>query len=236
MKVNRKPLIVLLLELFLFLPILSTTIYASSNNEEWETGYSVGKFFRSVQPDQISKIHYRVINGTVEKFNVVHEIGGLIYGNLIFQVDSSNDTILEIKVPRNHPYAIDSAGNVDPIFIAIENDSSELEYKLDSTDCFFLFSVPLNGSSKIELIWPYPSGLSKVDVPDYCIPQTVVEDVLVRKDGTISPLHQFRAGVAAEDVVCNEGFELLIRSDGKPFCVTPSTAEILDELWNKLNV
>ena len=235
MKINCKLVIVLLIGSFLFLPILSTTIYASSNNEEWETGYSVGKFFRSVQPDQISKIHYRVINGTVEKFNILHIFNDKkIFGNLVFQVDSNNDTILEIKVPRNHPYAIDSADMTEPIIIAIENDSIvELRYKLNSTGCFFLFSVPFNGSSKIEVVWPYPSGLSKVDVPDYCIPQTVVGDVPVRNDGTISPLHQFRAGVAGEDIVCNKGFELILRPDGKPYCLTPPTAKILDELWNR---
>jgi hypothetical protein len=221
----------------MFLPVFSTTTYASNSNEEWETGYSVGKYFRSVYPDQISKIHYRVINGTVEKFNVVHEIGGIIYGNFIFQVDINDNAILEIKVPRNHPYAtIDHVDITDPIILASENGSSdyvELEYDVDLTDCFFLISVPLNSSSKIEVIWTYPSGLSKINVPDYCIPETVVEDVPVRSDGTISPLHQFRAGVAAEDIVCNEGFGLIIRTDGKPYCVTPATAEILNELWNK---
>ena len=234
MKVNCKPVIVLLIGSFLFLSILSTTIYASSNNEEWETGYSVGKFFRSVQPDQISKIHYRVINGTVEKFNVWHVLERQMLGNLVFQVDSNNDTILEIKVPRNHPYATDSTGMIEPIILAIENDPAvELKYKTDVVDCFYVFSIPLNGSSEIEVVGAYPSGFFKVDVPDYCIPQTVVEDVPVRKDGTISPLHQFRAGVAGEDIVCNEGFELILRPDGKPYCVAPPTAKILDELWNK---
>ena len=234
MKVNCKPLIVLLLGLFLFLPILSTIYASSNNNEEWETGYSVGKFFSSDQPDQISKIHYRVINGTVEKFNVIHVFNTAINGNLIFQVDSNNDTILEIKVPRNHPYADNASTYGAPIIIATENDSIVyFEYKTDVVDCFYVFSIPLNGSSEIEVVWTSPSGFSKVDVPDYCIPHTVVEDVPLRKDGTISPLHQFRAGVAGEDIVCNEGFDLLIRIDGKPYCVAPSTVKELNERWNK---
>ena len=233
MKVNCKPLIVLLLGLFLFLPILSTIYASSNNNEEWETGYSVSKFFRSVQPDQISKIHYRAINGTVEKFNM-YVFNTAINGNFIFQVDSNNDTILEIRVPRNHPPAENVSTFDGPMIIATENDSIVyFEYKTDVGYCFYVFSIPLNGSSEIEVAWPYPSGFSKVDVPDYCIPHTVVEDVPLRKDGTISPLHQFRAGVAGEDIVCNEGLDLLIRIDGKPYCVAPSTVKELNERWNK---
>jgi len=237
-----KPVIVLLIWSFLFLPIVSTTIYASSNNEEWETGYAVGKrssidkflFLDPPRPDQIFKIHYRVINGTVEKFNVVHDFDkdSRIFGNLLFQVDSSNDAILEIKVPKNYPSAIDATEFGEPI--AYESISSvELEYKIDVTDCFYVFSVPLNGDSKIELIWVFPPPLSpRNDVPASCIPETVVEDVPVRKDGTISPLHQFRGGVAAEDIVCKEGFKLVIRPDGKPYCVTLSTAKELTKRWD----
>lgn len=72
-----------------------------------------------------------------------------------------------------------------------------------------------------------------VSVADSCIPQTVIKDVPVRNDNTIAPLHQFKAGVAAEDIVCKEGFKIVIRADGKPFCVTPSTAKELIERWNK---
>ena len=239
MKVNCKPLIVLLLGLFLFLPTLSTIYASSNNNEEWETGYSVGKFVRSDQPDQISKIHYRAINGTVEKFNVIHIFNEMKFnGILIFQVDSNNDTILEIRVPRNHPYALDPSTYGGPLIIATENDSTVyFEYKTDVGYCFYVFSIPLNGSSEIEVLWTellsHRGGFPKVDVPDYCIPHTVVEDVPLRKDGTISPLHQFRAGIKAEDIVCNEGLDLLIRIDGKPYCAAPSTVKELNERWNK---
>ena len=234
MNVYCKPVIVLLIGSFLFLSILSTSIYASSNNEEWKTGYSVGKFLTAdpPRPDQIFKIQYRVLNGTVEGFNVVYELDGEIFGVLVFQVGSSNESILEIKVPRNYPYAIDATGLGEPI--AYERLSSvKLEYKIDMTDCFYLFSVPFNGNSKIELIWVIPSYPPSNDVPNSCIRETLVEDVPVRKDGTISPLHQFRAGIAAEDIICNEGLELVIRPDGKPYCVILPTAKILDELWNK---
>ncbi len=45
-----------------------------------------------------------------------------------------------------------------------------------------------------------------------------------------TPLEQFRAGVPAKDVKCNEGLQLVIKSeDGYPACVKPETALKLAE-------
>jgi len=45
-----------------------------------------------------------------------------------------------------------------------------------------------------------------------------------------SPRDQMHSGVASTEVVCMDGFELLLKtSDGSPACVTPSTAEKLIE-------
>jgi hypothetical protein len=41
------------------------------------------------------------------------------------------------------------------------------------------------------------------------------------------PLKQMAEGVAAEDVECREGLELVIRTTGAPACVYPATAKIL---------
>ena len=49
------------------------------------------------------------------------------------------------------------------------------------------------------------------------------------------PLKQFKSGIKAQDVKCNTGFELVIKStDGSPACVKPDTASKLVELgWAK---
>jgi hypothetical protein len=55
-------------------------------------------------------------------------------------------------------------------------------------------------------------------------------DVPVRKDGSISPLQQFKAGVTADSIVCKDAFNadqvyrLVVHPDGKPYCVTRESA------------
>jgi hypothetical protein len=54
--------------------------------------------------------------------------------------------------------------------------------------------------------------------------------VPVRKDGSISPLQQFKAGVTADSIVCKDAFNadqvyrLVVHPDGKPYCVTRESA------------
>ncbi len=44
------------------------------------------------------------------------------------------------------------------------------------------------------------------------------------------PLEQFKSGVRAKDVICGQGFELVIKiEDGSPACVKPETAQKLVE-------
>ncbi|MDE1767122.1 MAG: hypothetical protein KGI27_12750 [Thaumarchaeota archaeon] len=53
-------------------------------------------------------------------------------------------------------------------------------------------------------------------------------------DLIFSPLKQFKAGTAAEDIACEEGYILIINSqDGFPACVTPDTAnKLVMKGWN----
>jgi hypothetical protein len=45
-----------------------------------------------------------------------------------------------------------------------------------------------------------------------------------------SPLKQLKLGIQAQDVQCETGFELILKSqDGSPACVKPQTAQILIE-------
>mgnify|MGYP003334351050 FL=1 len=44
-----------------------------------------------------------------------------------------------------------------------------------------------------------------------------------------SPRNQMKQGVSAEDIVCNEGLELVIRTNGMPACVRPETADRMQE-------
>lgn len=44
-----------------------------------------------------------------------------------------------------------------------------------------------------------------------------------------SPRNQMKQGVSAEDIVCNEGLVLVIRTNGMPACVRPETADRMQE-------
>ena len=47
-----------------------------------------------------------------------------------------------------------------------------------------------------------------------------------------SPKKQMKKGIAAEDVICNEGLSLLIRNNGDALCLRPATAEkFLERDW-----
>lgn len=213
----------------------------SGTKREWETSYMVGKFLYSKPPklDQLFKVQYRVINGIVEQFTVYDWT--FWPGSVGARVNSDSDGILKIKFPRNYPYYIDVLGqdrnvNGTNASVSVNGEDSifgNIIFEKEITDCFFVFSIPFTRSNEIRLGWtgpPVGAPHRGDNIPYSCIPETLV-DVPVRTDGTISPLHQFWAGVKTEDIVCKEGFELVIRSDGKPYCMTPSTAERLADLW-----
>lgn len=225
----------LLLTFLLLLPAASS--YASSGNE-WKTAYMVGKFLNAEppKPDQIFKIQYRVVNGTVEDFSVSQQVGGYLISNSIAVKVKSRDGskgVLEINFPRNFPYTNSMSGGGNFHFFA--DDQNIIADVTAKTDCFYTLKAPFTGSTEIELVMPSiliksPYYGDKVD--DSCTTQTVVSDVPTREDGTISPLHQFRAGVAAGDILCREKLELVIDPAGKPYCAMQHTAKILKERWN----
>ncbi len=215
--------------------LFSSSADASVDNrdEEWKAAYIVGKFLNNdpARPDQIFKVQYRVINGTIERFNAPQQ-------NLITDVSSSGNGILEIKFPRNYPYTNDDmeTHGFNAVLFFNGQPNGEIENYISTDDCFFVFSFPFTGKNEIGIAWSYllwEKPYHGDNIPDSCIPQTIVENVPVRKDGTISPLHQFRAGVAAEDISCKEGLELIINPKGKPYCATPELIEFLNRVWYK---
>jgi hypothetical protein len=237
MKFARRLMIVSLLTPLIILSIILSMQAYASVNETRETAYIVGKFLNSKpqKPDQIFKIQYDVINGTINEVNAAQHDGA---SSLLIKTASSGDSMLEIKFPRNYPYTnepVTSDGN--KFLVLINGLDTVVEY--EKTDCFFVFSIPLTNSSVIELNTvdlltntPWHGD----DVPAECASQTLVENTPTRKDGTIAPRQQFIVGVAAEDVVCKEGLYLIIKSSNdNPACVKLETKQILIERgWAKL--
>lgn len=68
--------------------------------------------------------------------------------------------------------------------------------------------------------------------------QFTIENQTISKPPVLvspTPLMQFKSGVAAKDVQCKQGLQLVIKSeDGTPACVIPQTAQRLIDLgWGK---
>lgn len=214
----------------------SVSVIQTYRESEWKTVYTVGKFSYTEprEPDQIFKVQYRVVDGTLEDANAYFGFNG--------NVSTTQGGILEIKYPRNYPYT--NAPSSEPltlepiIFINDEEISSET-MPAETVDCFFVFKVPFSGSTEFELAWAYLATnfpFHGDEVPEHCISETVVENVVVKNDGTISPYHQYKAGVKAKDVMCEGDLEpgdyrLVIHPDGRPFCVTQESATDLLQRW-----
>lgn len=213
-----------------FLPVLFAQ--ADAAEEEWKTAYAVGKFHNAEppKPDQIFKIQYRVVNGTLENFKVLQEINDVLISNGISaNVASDTHGELQIKFPRNFPHT-NGPGPVGPegllFFIGVPTKpETQMEVSSRATECLFLYSVPFSGRVEIQM-WT-TSILTKSpyhgdEIPDSCLPHTT----------TTRPSHQVMAGIALRDVVCPEGLQVITNPDGRPYCVTPHSLDSLKERWN----
>ena len=59
---------------------------------------------------------------------------------------------------------------------------------------------------------------------------THMKDNLGMMKRDMPPMKQMKSGIAAQDITCNDGLDLIFKShNGKPICVKPFTATILME-------
>jgi hypothetical protein len=222
-------------------------------DQGWNTFYMIGKFLydQPPKPDQISKFYYKVSNGTVESFTGFPHIA-LPDNNtspllLVANVSSNSTTgLLQVKYPRDYPF-MNFPPNIGPnasrtlvVFVKPQDKPEQEVHNYTATDCFYDFSIPFTGKTTITVgaayipeRFPYRGE----DVPTGCLADTIVPDVPTKKDGTIAPLQQFMAGVAAKDVVCPAKYpQLVIRSDGMPYCVDNSMLAFLHKVWGSFAV
>lgn len=225
---------VLVFSVFLSIPIQAAS--SSANNEEWKTSLVVGTYHPvpgtySDEPDQIFKVYYRVLNGTIDKV-----------GREQVQVSSNNGNgTLEIKFPRNYPYTNEDA-SIAPISVRpmVIFEAEPYDEMIDITyshltDCFFVFSIPFTYNKTIGLVWTYllwEKPAHGDTIPDSCISQTMIDNVPTKKDGTISPLQQVKAGIAPRDVLCSSPNNMLIISmSDKPYCAPENIVTKLRKIW-----
>src|SRR3990172_5129645 len=175
---------------FLIFIVSINSSYAS--NTAWQTLELIGKYTNSQppKPDQTFIVQYRVINATLESVE--------IKDGLTFVADTREKGILEVKFPRNYPYAnfADREGFYLGINgygawhyyhpeedIVLETAREELINKInrpppypntssEKTDCHFIFSVPFYTLANIGIGYGgnglIPSPYYGDDVPEYC--------------------------------------------------------------------
>ena len=235
---------------FVFLAFLIFIVSINSayaDNSEWQTLEWVGKYTNSqpAKPDQTFLVQYRVINATLESVEVKD------YG-LAFVADTREKGVLEVKFPRNYPYAnfADREGFNLSINgygawhyyhpeedIVLETAREKLINKInrpppypntfsEKTDCHFIFSVPFYTLANIGIGYGgnglIPSPYYGDDVPEYCIDETIVS-ANSNIERYQSPQKQIQEGAKPSSVNCNEGLYRATRQNEKPACLSLET-------------
>ena len=219
---------------------------AYADNSQWQTLELVGKYTNSQpeKPDQIFLVQYRVINATLESVEVKD--------GLTFVADTREKGILEVKFPRNYPYA--NFGDREGFYLSINGYGTEAYYLPDTTpmmdhvrpkiindinrppphpytfsektDCHFIFSVPFYTFAKIGIGYGgnglIPSPYYGDDVPEYCLKETIV-DSNNNLQRYQPPQKQIQEGTELYSINCNEGLYRAIRQNEKPACLSLET-------------
>ncbi|MDE1813933.1 MAG: hypothetical protein KGH87_02415 [Thaumarchaeota archaeon] len=158
-----------------------TKVLADDNMTEWNVQHVIGKFLYSnpPKPDQIFNLQYRVINGTLG--NLTEDQ----HGQFISKVQSTDQGMLELRIPRNYPYSNmdNTTSNRDDVAKAstvIDVNGIGLDsrkYSFVATDCFREYSIPFSKNAIITLgfmVYPEHIPFHGDAVPDHCMAETTV--------------------------------------------------------------
>lgn len=163
----------IILVVVVFSAYLPHEIFADdTNSNQWHKYYLLGKYTGSdpPKPDKIFTFQYRTTNGDVKSFTGKN-------GAITANVYGPQNSLLEIKFPRNYPYTNTPTnwGSSAYPFLLI-NETNEVRDSWKSSDCFLTYSIPFSGETKVELIWLYLLSQNPYrgdDVPQYCISETI---------------------------------------------------------------
>ncbi len=158
--------------------ILTSVILIPTFGEgpEWKTFHAMTGPDPSnpANPMQTFNIQYRIFNGTVDTFKVHDHY-------FIIDTHSKNNSLFEIKIPRNYPYY---NGKDDPTsqetYLVMKNSAllPKSDYIKTVSDCFFTYSIPLYTNSTITIMSTDSEYLMTPiygdQVPNYCMSQTMV--------------------------------------------------------------
>ncbi len=189
--------------------MVSNPAQNETNQTQWNTFLAVGHYQNTNHPsksDKLFKAQYRIVNGTVDSIENQ-------YNSFTIDVSSTNSGLFEIKIPRNYPYNNSPSENSVPQNFLILVNHNEILRSETTSDCFFDYSIPFSGTSKIEILATYiliSTPYHGDHVIDKCLPQTTILD---------SPLKQLKTGTLSTNVLCNEGLQLVVKQEKYPACV-----------------
>lgn len=155
------------------------------------------------------------------------------------ELKKNSTNVLEVMIPKNLPtpasYINSWSHEKRPVVFA---DKKEVIYDTVEDPCYFRYSIPIKGQTNVEIVytvilagtWQLYSPV-QFDENNPCYQKVFYEKPID------SPLKQFRSGIMPKDIVCKEGFELVIKStNGHPACVKPQSAEkLIQRMWAAIN-
>lgn len=168
------------------------------------------------------KVKYQTINGIVDSIENQRN-------SFTVKISSNDSGSFEIKIPRNYPYNNSPwEGSFPQNFLIMVNNHQVLNYNETTSDCYFEYSIPFSEKSKIEIMPTYiliSSAYHGDHVIDKCLPQTTFLD---------PPIKQLKTGTLATDVLCNEGFQLVVKQEKHPACVKPEhVIKLVQKGWTR---
>jgi len=140
-------------------------------------------------------------------------------GKAIWTPDGENNYELTFVDPENAMGTWKFSGNA----LAVHTKNPE-----QFTASFSVFAHPMGTGMKDRMGMQIHDKMMKGE--DKMKDGTKMFDNMGMKKRTMPPIKQIKAGIAPQEVTCNEGLDLIFKSNnGKPVCVKPFTASVLLE-------
>lgn len=167
------------------------------------------------------------LNYTIENGRILDTCYEKDTATLTIQVESDSDDHLVIDIPKRLVYSFENLDCKEGQMIIVL-DGEVIEPSMISSKTKNTITVDLQkGTHQIEFIGTFP-------VPNPS-PAMYCGIVMGYDTQYLPPKLQLKLGVEPEQVRCNQGLELAIKtSDGNPICVTPSTkSKLVERNWAK---
>ncbi|MGI0046575.1 MAG: hypothetical protein ACREBB_05235 [Nitrosotalea sp.] len=163
-----------------------------------------------------------------DEFSVIYNnVGGAIYNN--GTITTSGSTINNYASIYNNHGSIDNYGTVYNYDIIYNYNGSTIDDRYGVT---YNKNGTINNDCGSVLIGLVPYGNQVRNVCSTMQSSTSIPPIPLPQSGTNpqAPLEQLKSGIRAKDVICRQGFQLIIKiEDGSPACVKPETAQKLVE-------